>query len=982
MSTQESPATRQADERSQAYRMHELDALGEHVPNGLLSIDRHRRLRFVNANAARLCDAAREALLDRVASTVGLPAELVAPLDRVFAGEAQGEVGFSIEHAEGRRWYEARYIVAQTDAGVATRVLVIVDDVSPRRRMMSSLAERERHLERALEEVGALYRNLSVGLCVIDRQLRVVRLNEEMARINGSPVSHLQGASLARLHPELARLIGRRVEQVLDGGEGVRGHEFDGPFGAERERRHLVVDLLPLRPAQGGARAVSCALQDITVRKLTEQRLAARAAVAKVLGAARDLDAEIPSVLAALASVFDPLISEYWTFDPERGGLICTVFRASERFGAVRVTQRRADERVLSPGEGLPGAVWTEGHARRQIDSGQEPREARSAEADGLELRTGLGLPITLGGRVIGVITLFLSYRLATDERLLEELEQIGGDIGECERRLRSEHALDQARAAAEQASRSKSDFLANVSHELRSPLTAILGYADILDTRLDDPDDRNSVETVRKNGKHLLSLLNDVLDLAKIESGKFEADHEPITLSRLVGDVHALMLIRAVERSLDFSVRFEAELPERIVTDELRVRQILLNLVANAIKFTDTGSVTLSIGCTPGPSQRLVFEVIDTGIGMTAQQRDRLFEPFTQVDSSNTRRYGGTGLGLAISRRLARLLGGDIAVSSGAGVGTTFSLTIPLHAVPGTPWSALDLEAPDAGSALPVAILEGRSALEASILVADDRPDIRVLVRRFLETAGARVQAVADGEAVVEALRDGSAWPDAVVMDMQMPRLDGYEATRRLRAAGFDRPIVALTAAAMRGERERCLAAGCNAYLSKPLDGAELVTLVATWVDRYRNDVRQAASEPTKAQRDREAARRVLIVDDSADALTVTARLLEHAGHQVCTCGDGLAALRLDAEWRPDVILLDIGLPDISGEEVARRIRGAPGDAPLLVALSGQTPSASESARTPFDRHLLKPARLRVLTALLSSSEPRRRVLEPHDPA
>jgi len=969
-------------------RVHDLDALTRHLPDGLLRVDRSGRLRFVNEAAARLCGVPRAALLDRPVIEAGLPVKLLEPLDALFAGNPAGAASFSVAQPDGRRWYQARYVVEDEGEEQARSVLVIVQDVSERRRMLSSLAERERRMERALEEVDALYRNLSIGLCIIDRQHRVVRLNEEMARINGDPVAHLEGVSLERLHPVLSHLIGALVDRVLEGGESVQEHELDGAFGTNGERRHLVVDLVPLHDgdgeSEGGARAVSCTVQDITPRKLTEQRLAARAAVAEVLAGVRDLEAGMPTVLGALSQVFDALISEYWTYDPEQGGLTCAVFRCSERFGDAEATRRYFDDRVFAPGKGLPGLVWVEGHARRLVDAGQDQRGARLVEACELGLRTGLGFPVVLDGRVSGVISLFLGSRLATDARLLEELEQIGRDIGECERRLRVERALEQARAAAEQANRSKSDFLANVSHELRSPLTAILGYADILDTRLSDPDDRHSVETVRKNGKHLLSLLNDVLDLAKIESGKFEASRDTVSLARIVSEVHGLMLVRAIERSLDFDIRFEGALPDRIVTDELRLRQILLNLVANAIKFTDTGSVTLVIGSRQGAVPRLVFDVIDTGIGMTAQQCDRLFEPFTQVDSSNTRRYGGTGLGLAISRRLARLLDGDIAVRSASGVGTTFTLSIPVNAAADAHLGQLDLDTSDARTRPSAAPSPNTPVLEGSVLVADDRPDIRVLVRRFLENAGAQVVAVADGEAAVEALRDGSAWPDAIIMDMQMPRLDGYEATRRLRASGFDRPVVALTAAAMKGERERCLDAGCNAYLSKPLDGRELVTTVATLIERYRQQAQDAASgtaESPARDSSADAALRILLVDDSHDAATATARLLTLAGHDVRTCGDGLSALRINGEWRPDVVLLDLGLPDIGGEEVARRIRATQEQAPVLVALSGQALERSNPVHALFDRHLLKPARLRVLSALLSTVNVRPRLTRQADP-
>ena len=967
---------RRDDERRLRRGERELDALTRDLPDALLRIDRRGRLVFANAALSRFVGReSADTLVGRLADDVDLPAELLAPLDLAFDGNVPPAAEFGLDGPEGRRWYRVRHVLEREADGEVASVLAIVGDVTERRRIVSALAERERRLERALEEVDTLYRNLSVGLCVIDRQHRVVRLNEEMARVNGGQARHLEGQSLTTLHPVFARMIGTLLEGVLERGDSVLGHELDGALGPGGARCHWIVDLLPLRDGAGGTRAVSCTVQDVTSRRLTEQRLAARAAVAEVLGTVSDLDAEMPDVLTALEQVFDPDVSEYWTLDPDEHRLTCDLFRCSGRLGDEEAVRRYFDDRAFAPGEGLPGVVWSEGHARRLIDAKHDAQSARAHEAGELGLRTAFGFPVALDGHVIGVVTLFMGERLTTDALLLEMLEQIGRDIGECERRLRDKRALERARVEAERANRSKSDFLANVSHELRSPLTAILGYADILDTRLTDPDDRHSVRTVRSNGQHLLALLNDILDLAKIESDKFEPDLEPVALAGLVGEVRALMAVRAIERSLVLDVRADAPLPERIVTDELRVRQILINLIGNAIKFTDTGSVTLALRLEEEGIPHLVFDVVDTGIGMTEAQCGRLFRPFTQVDSSSTRRYGGTGLGLAISHRLARLLGGELSVRSRVGVGTTFTLTIPANIAPDTARVALALDGPDVCAPQRDAPPDDLPPLEARVLVADDRPDIRVMVRRLLEGAGARVVAVTDGEAVIEALAgfaDPSSWPDAIVMDMQMPRLDGYEATRRIRAGGFDRPIVALTAAAMKGERERCLQAGCDDYLSKPIDGRLLVATLAALIERPR---RLAATPPAEASIATSAAPstetrdvlRVLLVDDSRDAATATAYLLTRSGYDVRTAENGRSALEIADAWRPGVVLLDIGLPDIDGLEVARRLRAADGDAPILVALSGQKPDG-EGTDSPFDHHLLKPARLPALTGLLDS--------------
>ena|GEM_PF-1745532 len=965
---------RESEERVR-HRERDLESLMQVLPDALVRFDAEGRQSFVNDAAAELFGGSPDTLVGLTPFAAGLPRsvhdELLSQNARVFSGGEPVHEELALETRHGRRWFRVRHLPERDENGTVVSVLAILGDITERRRIASTLVERERGLERALDEVATLYRNLPVGLCVIDRNRRLLRLNAQLARVNGGTADALAGQPMGTLHPLFDTLVGPMLDTVFECGEDQLGHECEGALGPDGEQRHWIVDLLPLRDEKcGETRAISCTVQDITARKQTERRLAARAAVADVLGPANELEAAVPGLLDALGGVFDADIAEYWTFVPDRAHLVRSEFRASPRIGDEQAA--RFGERAFAPGEGLPGAVWSERYARRVLDTVPGSRLGREHEIRALGLRTGLAFPVLIDDTPIAVITLFLRERLSGDPLLLEALEQIGRDIGERERRFGDERALVQARAAAERANESKSDFLATVSHELRSPLTAILGYADILDSRLDDPDDRHSVETVRTNGQHLLALLNDILDLAKIESGKFAIDQDETTLVGLVGEVHSLMAVRARERTLALRVDFDGQLPERIVTDELRLRQILINLIGNAIKFTDSGSVILRVRFEATDEERLVFDVVDTGIGMTPAQRRRLFEPFTQVDSSNTRRYGGTGLGLAISRRLAHLLDGELTVESTSGVGTTFTLSMPARVVAGSPMKTLTLGS-TARESTRRDTTTGLPRLTARVLVADDRPDIRLLVRRFLEDAGAQVIAVADGEAVIETIATGGSetLPDAIVMDMQMPRLDGYQATRRLRAHGFDRPVLALTAAAMTGERERCLAAGCDDYISKPIDAQALVESLANLLaERSRKLERRSSEEPATTFTTNESipALRVLLVDDNADALTVTARLLGRSSNDVRTAADGRSALSIADTWRPDVVLLDIGLPDIDGNEVAGRLRATLGDGVVLVALSGQTPDAARSDIYPFDHQVLKPAKLRVLTELLAT--------------
>ncbi len=387
-------------------------------------------------------------------------------------------------------------------------------------------------------------------------------------------------------------------------------------------------------------------------------------------------------------------------------------------------------------------------------------------------------------------------------------------------------------------ASEAKSTFLANMSHEIRTPMTAILGYADLLrDPKVGEAERREFLDTIVRNGNHLLALLNDILDLSKIEAGRMSIQKLAADPCDLVADVDSLMRGRARDRGLQFHVLYDTALPMRIETDPNRLRQVLLNLVGNAIKFTESGSVTLKVGLEEreaGP--RLRFDVIDTGVGMSAEQLARLFQPFAQADESTTRRFGGTGLGLVISKRFAQLLGGEIAVASALGHGSRFTLRIAAGALEQAAMRSREecaqhrMQAAAASATGPQ--LGGR------VLLAEDGPDNQRLIGHLLRRAGAEVVVAADGaQACTQALAAAAAGTpfDLVLMDIVMPVFDGYAATRKLREAGYARPIVALTANAMAGEREKCLDAGCDDFATKPIDRVSLLETISKYVGARR---------------------------------------------------------------------------------------------------------------------------------------------------
>lgn len=397
----------------------------------------------------------------------------------------------------------------------------------------------------------------------------------------------------------------------------------------------------------------------------------------------------------------------------------------------------------------------------------------------------------------------------------------------DCTREHDQAAALRESERRAQAANAAKSEFLANMSHEIRTPMTAILGYAELLSEFVQANEAKEYLQTICRNGDYLLEIINDILDLSKIEAGKFEVEEERFDPARVIEDVRSIMDVRARENRLELTVEYDGKLPPVIQSDAKRIKQILINLVGNAIKFTREGRIRIRVWFEQ-PTYQLHFDIIDTGIGMSQTQLDRLFKPFTQGDSSVTRHFGGTGLGLAISKRLAEMLGGEIAVSSTKSVGSTFAVSIATGKIPGDYLvEATEQETTNetrSESQEPV-------QLACHVLVVDDRRDIRFLTKRILTTVGATVAECEDGQLAVDhikrCLKTGDL-PALIMLDMQMPNLDGYQTARRLRKLGYTGPIIALTADAMQGDMNECLRAGCNDYLSKPIQTTAMLQKIA----------------------------------------------------------------------------------------------------------------------------------------------------------
>jgi signal transduction histidine kinase/DNA-binding NarL/FixJ family response regulator len=669
--------------------------------------------------------------------------------------------------------------------------------------------------------------------------------------------SFLQVAEGTRLE---SALDARLNEDVLRSRQGLR-RDYDALVGTAGHLRRLAHDVRRDAPADP---AVSSALDAADEARSRKEALLDRfQSVSSVLtNSVSYLPVAIDAVLAATAG--EPSAALRGPLVDLRHDALRYMLKPGPDLAAVVADDLAALERAPAPPHLEKDLAAVGAHARivlrfaPVVDATLEellavPTAARyHALQDALraarerQVRT-VSLSRLLLGALVTAFALSVALLMARLRRRALRLDRERGDVARLNEELEGRVLLrtqDLARAneALAAASRSKSEFLANMSHEIRTPMAAVLGYADLLlDHGLGATERLGYVQTIRRNGEHLLTLLNDILDLSKIEAGKATVESIPCSPARIVVDVASLMRVRAVEKKLWFEIDYLTPVPETICGDPTRLRQILTNLLGNAVKFTDMGGVRVLVRCDgrDSPRPRISFCVADTGIGLTAEQIEGLFQPFTQADSSTTRRFGGTGLGLTICQRFARMLGGDITVESTPGQGSAFTLTVETGPLDGVPMYA-DLE--EAGPSEPPERAPTPAELTGlRVLLAEDGADNQRLLSMFLRQTGALVTVADNGRMAVDgalsALAAGEPF-DVILMDMQMPVLDGYGATASLRARAYERPIVALTAHAMADDRARCLAAGCDDYLTKPVDKASLYATVrraaAGWRDRH----------------------------------------------------------------------------------------------------------------------------------------------------
>ncbi len=531
------------------------------------------------------------------------------------------------------------------------------------------------------------------------------------------------------------------------------------------------------------------------------------------------------------------------------------------------------------------------------------------------------------------------------DEGVPMHLEGTCIDATESQQRLQIEREREHERLEKELARNSaqaKSQFLANMSHEIRTPLAAIIGYGEtLLDADLSDRQKRSSAETVVRSGRHLLELVNDILDHSKIDANKLDVDVVPVNLPEMLEEIRAFFDSKAVEKGLDFNIVCEYPLPEIIHTDPTRFRQIIINLCGNALKFTEKGSISLSVRCDPG-REILLARVLDTGIGMKPEQIDRLFDPFAQGSSAISRQYGGTGLGLSISRRLAELLGGSIRATSRYGEGSEFEVTISTGSLDNVRFLGDASEFIERRRSMPM--VEAPS-LTGRILCAEDNELNRGLVSLLVGRTGADLVHVTNGAEALEKVTKETF--DLILMDIQMPVMNGRDATLALREAGINTPVIALTANVMTEDLAEYRAAGCNGHLAKPIDKQQFYQTLAHYLQRG------PASNDTAVTQYRG---RVLVAEENDNNRRMVERALRRSGVEPVLVDTAEEAVRTALADSVHLVLMDEHVAGMGGIEATRLLRQTGFRRPIIAFTDGTQSENDALVHAGCDGVLNKP--------------------------